>query len=120
MTAAPTASSVVHVGRPVAPQAVVALADFEDPAQAGAHVVGTRGVLDPNRMDAAVSRLRVCAGYAGGAGQLDAELGQEGWIVEPAHPDDPFRDGDVWSAVLRRTGRAFVLLATMPSDASPN
>ena len=41
-------------------------------------------------------------------------------MVEPAHPDDPFADGDLWAAVLERMGDEFALLARMPSDPSMN
>jgi putative transcriptional regulator len=66
-------------------------------------------------------RLRVFAGYSGwGAGQLDDELEAEAWITEPAHPDDPFAEGDLWAAVLQRKGAEFALLARMPADPSMN
>ncbi|MFN2617031.1 MAG: YqgE/AlgH family protein [Thermoleophilaceae bacterium] len=112
---------LVHVGGPVAPEAVVALGDFEDPAEAGAPVMGSLGLLDPDRADASLRRLRVYAGYAGwGPGQLEGELEEKAWIVEPATAEDPFEDGDMWSAALERKGGAFALLATMPSDPSLN
>lgn len=61
------------------------------------------------------------AGYAGwGTGQLEAEIEAEAWIVEPARPDDPFADGDLWAAVLGRKGGEFALLARMPPDPSVN
>jgi putative transcriptional regulator len=111
----------VYVGGPVAPQAVVAIGDFEDPSEAGTQVLGSIGLVDPDRTDPALRRLRVFAGYAGWApGQLDGEVEQEAWIVEPAVPDDPFRDGDLWAAVLQRKGGAYALMATMPADPSLN
>lgn len=112
---------LVHVGGPVAPEAVVALGDFEEPDEAGTPVIGTLGVLDPERPDAALHRLRVYAGYAGWApGQLDDEVDEGAWIVESADPGDPFRDGDIWSATLQRMGGPYTLLATMPADPSLN
>jgi len=120
-TVADADGSPVYVGGPVAPDAVVALGDFEDTSEAGTVVTGSLGVLDPDRPDAAVRRLRVYAGYAGWApGQLDHELEQEAWIVEPAHPDDPFRERDLWTVALERKGGRYALLATMPEDASLN
>jgi putative transcriptional regulator len=114
-------NELVRIGGPVAPQTVVALGDFEDPDAPAGLVIGTVGVLDPDHTDAAVRRLRVYAGYAGwGPGQLDAEVEQEAWILEPAHPDDPFRDGDLWSVALGRKGGGYALLATMPGDPSLN
>ena len=112
---------LVHVGGPVSPEAVVALGDFDDPSEAGAPIVGSLGLLDPDRADVSLRRLRVYAGYAGwGPGQLEGELAEKAWIVEPASADDPFGEGDIWSAALERKGGAFALLATMPADPSLN
>lgn len=112
---------LVHVGGPVAPEAVVALGEFEDPEEAGTPVIGSLGVVDPDRPDASLRRLRVYAGYAGWApGQLEDEIEQGAWIIESADPDDPFRDGDLWSDALQRKGGAYALLATMPADPSLN
>jgi putative transcriptional regulator len=117
----PGADELMHLGGPVSPESVVALGDFGDPAEAGTHVVGPLGTLDPDAANSSLRRLRVYAGYAGWApGQLDGELEQGAWIVQPAHPDDPFRDGDIWSVALRRKGGGYRLLATMPSDPSLN
>ena len=83
-------------------------------------IVGSVGMVDLDDPPD-LNRLRVYVGYAGwAAGQLDGELEQESWIVEDAHPDDPFRDGDLWSEVLARKGGEFALLARMPADPSVN
>ena len=112
---------VVRVGGPVAPQAVVALGEFEDPSEAGTSVVGGLGTLDPDAPNESLLRVRVYAGYAGWSeGQLDGEVDEGAWIVAPADPEDPFRDGDVWSEALRRQGGGYRLLATMPADPSLN
>jgi putative transcriptional regulator len=112
---------VVWLGGPVAPDSVVALGEFEDPAEAGTRVVGALGTLDPEVTSSSLRRLRVYAGYAGWApGQLDGELDEGAWIVESADPEDPFRDGDIWSHALRRKGGGYTLLATMPADPSTN
>jgi putative transcriptional regulator len=112
---------VVYLGGPVAPEAVVALGEFEDPAEAGTQVVGSLGTLDPDGGNDSLRRMRVFAGYAGWApGQLDGELEQEAWIVQPADPADPFRDGDIWSDALGRKGGRYRLMATMPADPSLN
>jgi putative transcriptional regulator len=114
-------AELVRLGGPVSPESVVALGEFEDPSEAGTAVVGSLGTLDPEAPNASLRRVRVYAGYAGWApGQLDAELDQEAWIVDSVQPDDPFRDGDLWSEVLRRKGGSFSLLATMPADPSQN
>ena len=112
---------VVYLGGPVSPESVVALGDFEQPTEAGTRVVGSLGTLDPDGENGSLRRLRVFAGYAGwGAGQLDGELEQEAWIVATADPDDPFRDGDIWSGALERKGGRYRLMATMPADPSLN
>ena len=63
------------------------------------------------------------AGHAGwGPGQLEAEMDEESWIVEPAVREDVFTDDpeELWSRVLRRKGREYALLSTMPVDPSVN
>ena len=118
---------VVHVGGPVQPQAIVVLGDFSEPERAGVLVFGTIGFLpgeleDPDDVGE-LRRARVFAGYAGwGPGQLEQELGESAWIVEPARPDDVFAaDSDgLWSAVLRRKGGAFAVLAMLPVDPRVN
>ena len=108
---------VIHAGGPVEPDTVIALGDFEDPSEAGAQVTGTLGLLDPDRPEPSLRRLRVFAGYAGWApGQLDAEIEQDGWIVTSAEPDDPFAPDDLWSRAVQRKGGGFVLMKTMPLD----
>ena len=115
------AGDVVHIGGPVQPQAVIALGEFEDPADASRLIAGDLGVLDPDNPEVPLRRARVYAGYAGWAPeQLDAELAQEAWIVEPIDAGDPFHDGDLWPAVLRRKGGEYALLARMPMDPSLN
>jgi putative transcriptional regulator len=111
---------VLHVGGPVQPSAVTAIGEHPDPAEATKLVVGAVGMVDLDDPPE-LARLRVFAGYAGwGPGQLDGELEQEAWIVEDAHPDDPFADGDLWSRVLSRKGGEYALLARMPADPSVN
>jgi putative transcriptional regulator len=114
-------TDLIRLGGPVSPESVVALGDFDDLSEAGTAVVGSLGTLDPDAPNASLRRVRVYAGYAGWApGQLDGELEQEAWIVDEVQPDDPFREGDLWSDVLRRKGGSFSLLATMPADPSQN
>jgi putative transcriptional regulator len=121
LAALPGSDETLYVGGPVAPASVVALGHFEDPAEAGTRVTGSLGTLDPDRPSPSLQRLRVYAGYAGwSAGQLDAELEEGAWIVEPADADDPFSDGDIWSEALKRKGGGYSLLATMPGDPSAN
>lgn len=112
---------VVRVGGPVGPDSVIVLGRFEDPDEAAAIVLGDVGVVDPETLAPDLHDARIFAGHAGwGAGQLDGELEQDAWIVEPARPDDPFADGDLWSDVLDRKGGGYALLARMPEDPSLN
>jgi putative transcriptional regulator len=112
---------VVHLGGPVGPDSVIVLARFADPAEAASIVFDDLGVVDPDFEGPDLHAVRVYAGHAGwGPGQLDGELEQEAWIVEPAHPEDPFEGGDLWSEVLDRKGGGYALLARMPEDPSLN
>jgi putative transcriptional regulator len=119
-------SERLFVGGPVQPQAAVVLADLEHPERAQVLAFGSIGFL-PEETDAesigGLRRARVFAGYAGwGAGQLDAELDEGSWIVEPAIADDVFTDepDDLWGTVLRRKGPRYALMASMPFDPSLN
>jgi putative transcriptional regulator len=116
----------VHVGGPVQPTAIVVLADFVEPDRAGSIVLDTVGFLpaevDPDEIGE-LRRARVFVGYAGwGPGQLDRELEEDSWIVEPALADDVFTSepDELWSEVLRRKGGPFGVLALMPLDPSLN
>jgi putative transcriptional regulator len=111
---------ILHVGGPVQPNAVTAVGDHPDPTNATKLIVSTVGMVDLDDPPE-LSRVRVFAGYAGwAAGQLDAEMEQEAWITEDAHPDDLFAAGDLWAEVLRRKGGEYALLARMPADPSVN
>ena len=111
---------LLFVGGPVQPNAVTAIGEYPDPAQATKLIVAGVGMVDLDDPPE-LSRIRVFAGYAGwSAGQLDGELEQEAWIVEALHPDDPFSDGDLWAGVLNRMGGEYSLLARMPPDPSVN
>ena len=112
----------LHEGGPVQVEAVIALAEYERPAEAQT-IVGPVGVLtgdlDVDDLPQLVRRARVFLGYAGwGPGQLETELGEEAWFVEPALPADVFDTSpeDLWRRVLERKGGAFRLVARMPDD----
>jgi putative transcriptional regulator len=120
--------SIVHVGGPVAPNGVIVLAEWEDPAQAAVLISDDLGFVpgdaeDTEALAAVVRRARVYAGHAGwGAGQLEEEIGEDAWIVEAPLREELFsgEPESLWSTVLRRKGREFALLATMPPDPSLN
>ncbi|MFN2612728.1 MAG: YqgE/AlgH family protein [Solirubrobacterales bacterium] len=111
----------LHVGGPVAPEAITAIGEHLDPAASVKLVVDAAGMVDLDDPPE-LGRLRVFAGYAGWSeGQLDVEVDAEAWIVETALPDDLFEEDDeLWSRVLRRKGGEFALLAQMPADPSLN
>src|SRR5919109_1954568 len=118
----------VYVGGPVNPDGVAVLAEFHDPDEAGVVVIEDIGfvALDDALDDGGapeLERTRVFAGVAGwGPEQLEDELGRDDWIVESADLDDIFtEDPDgLWSAILRRKGGQYELVARMPVDPSLN
>jgi putative transcriptional regulator len=116
----------VFVGGPVQPQTVIALAEYAGapPEESVVGPIAPVGVeTDMAALSDQVTRLRVFAGYSGwGEGQLDGELEEEAWFVEPALPGDVFcEDADaLWGHVLERKGGPFRLLARMPDDPSVN
>jgi putative transcriptional regulator len=125
LTALVAPEEPLFLGGPVQPQGAVVLAEFEHPENVAVIAFGSIGFLvdeDPGAVGG-IRRARVYAGHAGwGAGQLEAEMEEGSWIVEPALPEDVFTpDPDaLWSAVLRRKGKEFQLLSTMPFDPSQN
>lgn len=120
------ADEMLFIGGPVQPQAAVVVADFEDPSVASILALETIGFLPPETgpdVEAAIRRARVFAGYAGwGPGQLEAEMAEDSWIVEPARPSDVFAPDPsrLWEDVLKRKGFAFHLLRLMPFDPTAN
>ena len=118
----------VFVGEPVATTSVTVLAEFRDPALAALLIEDDLGFIpaetdDEAGLAAAVTRVRVFAGHAGwGAGQLEAEMEEESWIVEELRHEDLFTEdpGGLWAAVLRRKGGTYALIATMPADPTLN
>lgn len=119
--------AVIFTGGPVQPDALIVLAEFRDREAAAAIVVADVGLV---AADAATEELadttrraRVFAGYAGwGPGQLEGEVDDDAWIVEPPTAAELFAPDPeaLWSAVLERKGGHFALLARMPIDPSLN
>jgi putative transcriptional regulator len=116
----------LFLGGPVQTEAAVVLAEFDQIDLAGTIVVGSIGFPPPGAVPETlqgIRRMRVFAGYAGwGAGQLERELRESAWIVEPARSEDVFTDSPegLWSSVLKRKGHQYRTLALMPFDPSTN
>jgi putative transcriptional regulator len=116
----------LYEGGPVDPTSPVLLGRFSDEAAPDVHVVGRIGFLTGNvpleaRTD--LLRARVYAGYSGWApGQLEAELAEDAWIVDPAREEDVFDDQPetLWSRVLRRKGPEYRTMSRMPFDPNMN
>jgi putative transcriptional regulator len=117
----------VYVGGPVQPEALVLLAEFSNLEAAAWIVVADVGLasadMDLDELADAVRRGRVYAGYSGwAAGQLEAELEIDSWIVEPPLPAELFPDDPqtLWNDVLARKGGQYALISRMPTDPSLN
>jgi putative transcriptional regulator len=117
---------LIYVGGPVNPTGVAVLAEFDEPGEAGVHVLDDVGFVDLEQALAgappSLRRRRVYAGVAGwGEGQLEDEVERDDWILEPATVEDVFGDAsDLWAAVLLRKGGSYALVARMPEDPSVN
>ena len=119
--------ATIDEGGPVQPDALLVLAEFEDPSFAAVPVIGNVGLMgDGSRIEDLIGltrRARVFAGYAGwGPGQLDAELARDAGLVAPARHDDII-DTDAAEQlrrVLSRKGGRYAVVATMPIDPSVN
>ena len=113
-------------GGPVQPASALLLAEFTHPELADNLVFGSVGFLvrdvTPD-IEPSILRARVFAGYSGwGPGQLEREMADGSWIIEPAREDDVFTDAPdlLWSRVLKRKGPEYRQLSRMPYDPSMN
>jgi putative transcriptional regulator len=113
-------------GGPVQPEQPVLLADVTHPGLVDLLVFGSVGFLTgdvPSEIEPGIRRARVFAGYAAwGAGQLEAEMDDGAWILEPAREDDVFTHAPetLWRRVLERKGPRYRALSRMPFDPSMN
>ena len=113
-------------GGPVQPTSAVLLADFAQPDAADILIFESVGFLIgdiPTEVESAIRRARLYAGYSGWApGQLEAEMAEGSWILDPARSDDVFTDSPdlLWSSVLRRKGPKYRRMSRMPYDPSMN
>lgn len=113
-------------GGPVQPESPILLASFLRPEAADLLVFGRVGFLTgevPGDVGDALDRARVYAGYSGWApGQLEREMEEGSWILEPAREEDVFTDAPelLWSRVLRRKGPEYERLSRVPFDPRMN
>lgn len=121
------ADSPVFVGGPVQPQAVLVLAEFEEPEEAATVVVGDIGFAradgDLDDLARLTRRARVFAGYSGWSpGQLESELDEDSWLVEPVDDVDVLADPeeDLFRSALDTKGGSYRILALMPDDPRQN
>ena len=116
---------LLFIGGPVQQSALIVLAEFEDAGRAAVVAFDDIGVLggEDHADPPDTRRGRAFAGHAGwGPGQLDAELAQGDWILEPAQREDAFciAPGELWGSVLTRKGGSYALVARMPNDPTVN
>jgi putative transcriptional regulator len=127
-----TGTDVLFTGGPVADDSALALGllpgPFDGPEPEGfRRVAGPFGLvdldLDPDESLAALSAIRIYAGYAGWAsGQLDDEVDEGAWYVIDGGPHDVFDTEplDLWQRVLRRQQGDLAFVATPSTDPSLN
>ena len=120
--------AVIFLGGPVSPSSVIALAsvNLDDAGDNWNQILGRIGTVDlevdPSEVPG-LEEVRMYAGYAGwAAGQLEAELVDDGWFVLEAeltdvHTDDPF---ELWWEVLGRQRGPVGRLAHYPKDPRDN
>jgi putative transcriptional regulator len=116
----------LFLGGPVQRSSPVLLAELARPDLVDILAFGSVGFLVgeiSSEVRLGIRRARVFAGYSGwGPGQLEAEMGQKSWIVDPAREEDVFTDAPdtLWSRVLARKGPEYRRLSHMPFDPSMN
>lgn len=113
-------------GGPVAPDQVVLLTDVTRPELLDVPVFGSVGFLTGEvsaHLESRIRRARVFVGHAGwGPGQLEAEMEEDAWILDPARKEDVFTDvpGQLWRRVLERKGPPYRRLSRISFDPSMN
>jgi len=118
--------AVLFQGGPVQLDQAVLLVEMKSSVSADLPVFENVGFLTGEVDEAlrpAVLRARVFVGYSGwGEGQLEAEIADDAWILEPAHVEDIFSEDPetLWRQVLQRKGRGFRHIAMAPKDPNVN
>jgi putative transcriptional regulator len=113
-------------GGPVQPTGPVLLTEFSHPELADLLVFDSVGLPVGDVSDEVrpgILRARAYAGYSGwGPGQLEREMREGSWILEPALAEDVFTDTPdlLWSCVLERKGPEHRRLSRMLFDPTMN
>jgi putative transcriptional regulator len=113
-------------GGPVHPTSPVLLVELARPELADILIFGSVGFLVGEiaaDVRPGIRRARVFAGYSGwGPGQLESEMAEETWILDPAREEDVFTDSPdlLWSRILERKGPEYRNLSRMPYDPTMN
>ncbi len=116
----------VFEGGPVATDQVVLLAQVEDPGILDLPIFGSVGFLTGEIAEdtrSTIQQVRVFVGHSGwGAGQLEAEMEAEAWIVEDATERYVFAQSPLtlWHDVLKGKGPPYDTMARIPFDPSMN
>lgn len=117
---------ILFQGGPVQPTSPVLVAEFTHPELADLPVFGNVGFLIGNvspQVRPGIIRAHLFAGYSGwGPGQLEAELEEGSWILDPAREEDVFTEAPdlLWSRVLRRKGPEYEPMSRIPFDPRMN
>ncbi len=85
--------------------------------------VSAEACIVPEDVGQGILRARVYAGYSGwGPGQLEAEMREGSWILDPAQRDDVFTGAPdrLWSRVLQRKGPEYRQMSRIPFDPTMN
>lgn len=122
--------ATVFVGGPVSTEAAICMARCPAGTESPVWTPidgGELGVIDlhadPSDAPDGVQGLRIFGGYSGwGAGQLEAELAADGWLVIDADDDDVFSEQpeNLWRWVLSRQRGPVRRFAAFPADPSLN
>jgi len=103
----------LYTGGPVEPTRAWILTGHEDldpealEVMPGVYLSASATLVRRTLESAPDQLVRMVVGYAGwGAGQLDAELAQGGWLLAPVEPDLIFATAaeTMWEAAIRRLG----------------
>lgn len=118
--------ALLFQGGPVKQDESALLVELDDPTRLDLLVFEGVGFLTgevSSSIHSSVLRARIFVGYAGwGPGQLEDELAEDSWIIEPARADDVFTEepASLWKRILMRKGPEYRQIAMVPFDPRVN